>query len=78
MTTARERMLQLSSLAAGNSARAHFLSIQQIEGSLQVFGELEAVLLADLEVEIEAEMEITLDQDIVVTLDPELEVEVCI
>lgn len=77
MTTARERMLQLSPLPSGNTARAHFLAIQQVAGSLQVFGELEVELMADLEVSIESEMEIELEQDNVIVLEPELEVEVC-
>ena len=34
MATARQRMLELSPLASGHAARAHFLAIQQQAGGL--------------------------------------------
>lgn len=57
MTTARERMLQLSPLPTGNTARAHFLAITQTGGTieLQLFNELSVELEDDFEVSLEGD-----------------------
>jgi len=59
MTTARQRMLNLSSLAAGNTARAHFLSVEQGSGTVYVgphlAAEAELALAANTGVALSAE-----------------------
>lgn len=70
-------MLELTSLPSGNSARSHFLSIQQGAGTLNIYGELETVLeMADLNVEIEKDFEVEIvKNDYTIELEPDLSVE---
>ena len=78
--TARQRMLALSAQEEGIAARAHFLSIRQDAGALQIFDNIKVELfMNDYEVEIENELvtdlesqtlEVSLDtQDYVVEVD---------
>lgn len=75
MTTAREQMLFLSTLAPGVAARTHFLSITG--GVSTIYGEIEVVLMADMEVTLEADYTVTLEPEYTVTLEADIEVEVC-
>ena len=79
MPTARERMLELSSLPSGNTARAHFLSIVQ-ENGLQIYDALDVELdMCDYEVVMEPEFTVQLqEEEYQVTLENnDFEVEVC-
>jgi hypothetical protein len=79
MSTARARMLELSPLPSGESARAHFLAITQGSGSIIIYGELEVELMADYEVSLETEYTAELEAfEFEVELEKEFEVEVCI
>lgn len=80
MPTAGERMLELSALPTGNTARAHFLSIVQGTGTIQVFEAIDVEIeMVDYEVVVEPEFTVNLQEDeYQVQLEPaEYEVEVC-
>lgn len=79
MTTARERMLELTALPVGSTARLHFLSIDNVVGSTNtfVYGEIAVELVGDLEVELEGDFETELEGDLEVELEKDFEVEVC-
>lgn len=85
MPTARERMLELSSLPSGFTARAHFLSITQTGGGPgepvfidrlnNIYGEEVIVLLGDIEIELEDDViEVQAEPDYIVTLEDEFKV----
>ena len=77
MATARARMLDLSDLLSGNSARLHFLSITQTGGGSTIYGQIEVLMMSDLEVELESELETELEPELETELQPEIVVEVC-
>ena len=73
MPTAAERMLELSALPTGNTARAHFLSIVQGTGTIQVFEAIDVELeMADYEVVVDSEYVVQLQEsEYQVELEPE-------
>lgn len=78
MTTARARMLELTELPAGATARLHFLSITQTGGDcdIHIYNEITVSLMADCEVEIDQpEYEIELQEDYAIDLEQEIQVE---
>lgn len=77
MPTARERMLELSPLASGVSAREHFLAITQGTGDITVYEQTTVFLMPDLEVTLEEELSTQLEEELVVEIEKELIVEVC-
>lgn len=78
MPTASERMLELSALSSGNTARAHFLSIQQGTGQLNIYGEINTKIMPDINVVIDdSSISVNVDNnEISVTLEPEINVQV--
>lgn len=76
MPTARDKLLELSELS-GVSARLHFDSLSTSSSSvLQIYDQLEVMLMPDYEIELDKGLELSVDNDLVIELEPELTIEV--